>query len=78
MSRGFLKNLASDLIDLKQYDQETLKEERPLRYWVQDESHFGLKTIMGRLITACGVKPIGKWQWIFKAFLLYGNVELAT
>jgi transposase len=33
---------------------------------------------MGRLITACGVKPTGAWQWLFKAFWLYGAVEPAT
>jgi transposase len=33
---------------------------------------------MGRLITACGVKPIGKHQWIFKAFWVYGAIEPAT
>ena len=30
------------------------------------------------MITAFGVKPIGKWQWLFKAFWLYGAVEPAT
>jgi transposase len=30
------------------------------------------------LITGCGVKPIGKWQWLFQAFWLYGAVEPAT
>jgi len=30
------------------------------------------------LITACGVKPTGAWQWLFKAFWLYGAVEPAT
>ncbi len=34
--------------------------------------------MIGRLITACGIKPIGKWQWLFKAFWLYGAVEPAT
>ncbi len=29
-------------------------------------------------MTACGVKPIGQWQWLFKAFWLYGAVEPAT
>jgi transposase len=52
--------------------------ERPLRYFVQDESRFGLKTLIGRLLTACGIKPIGEWQWLFKAFWLYGAVEPAT
>ncbi|MBD2041870.1 IS630 family transposase [Microcoleus sp. FACHB-672] len=52
--------------------------QRQIRYFAQDESRFGLKTLCGRLITACGVKPIGQWQWLFKAFWLYGAVEPAT
>lgn len=55
-----------------------LEKPRPIRYFAQDESRFGLKTLMGRLITACGIKPIGPWQWVFKAFWLYGAVEPAT
>jgi hypothetical protein len=51
---------------------------RPIRYFAQDESRFGLKTLIGRVITACGVKPIGQWQWLFKAFWLYGAIEPAT
>ncbi len=54
------------------------QQERPIRYFAEDESRFGLKTIIGRLITGCGVKPIGKWQGLFKAFWLYGAVEPAT
>jgi len=46
-----------------------------IRYFCQDESRFGLKTSVGRLITACGIKPLGTWQWQFKAFWLYGAVE---
>jgi transposase len=49
-----------------------------MRYFVQDESRFGLHTLIGRLLTACGIKPIGEWQWLFKAFWLYGAVEPAT
>jgi len=37
-----------------------------------------LKTTVGRLITSLGVKPLGTWQWQFKAFWLYGAVEPAT
>ncbi|GAP99024.1 transposase [Leptolyngbya sp. NIES-2104] len=33
---------------------------------------------MGRVMTACGVKPIGAWQWLFKAFWIYGAVDPAT
>jgi transposase len=63
---------------LKHYDQHLRQQQRPVRYFVQDESRFGLKTLIGRLMTACGVKPIGQWQWLFKAFWLYGAVEPAT
>lgn len=46
-----------------------------IRYWAQDESRFGLKTITRRRLTLKSVKPIVKVQWPFKAFYLYGVVE---
>ena len=49
-----------------------------IRYFVQDESRFGLKTIEGNRTTLKGVKPSGEWQWQFKAFWLYGAVEPLT
>lgn len=67
-----------DLSLLSQYYRQVQQDERPLRYFASDESRFGLKTLVGRLITASGVKPIGQWQWLFKAFWLYGAVEPAT
>ena len=63
---------------LSQYARQVRQVPRPIRYFTTDESRFGLHTIIGRLITACGVKPIGQWQWLFKAFWLYGAVEPAT
>lgn len=63
---------------MSQYYRQVRQDERPIRYFATDESRFGLKTIIGRLITACGVKPIGHWQWLFKAFWLYGAVEPTT
>ncbi|MBD1868857.1 IS630 family transposase [Cyanobacteria bacterium FACHB-471] len=60
------------------YYRQVRQDPRAIRYFAQDESRFGLKTMIGRLITACGVKPIGQWQWLFKAFWLYGAVEPAT
>ncbi|WP_415354687.1 IS630 family transposase [Leptolyngbya sp. FACHB-1624] len=53
-------------------------EFKRLRYFAQDESRFGLKTTVGRLITSLGVKPLGSWQWQFKAFWIYGAVEPTT
>lgn len=49
-----------------------------VRFFCQDETRIGLKTISGRKITAKGVKPQGKVQWQFKATYLYGIVEPAT
>ena len=63
---------------MSQYYRQVQQDKRPIRYFAEDESRFGLKTIIGRLITACGIKPIGQWQWLFKAFWLYGAVEPAT
>ena len=45
---------------------------------VEDKSLFGLKTIVGRLITAPGVKPVPKQQWECKYFDVYGIVEPKT
>ncbi len=49
-----------------------------VRFFCQDESRFGLKTLTGRRITARGIKPVGKVHWTFKATYLYGMVEPAT
>src|SRR5574342_810956 len=49
-----------------------------IRYWTQDESRFGLKTLTRRRLTLKKVKPLVKVQWQFKAFYLYGVVEPLT
>lgn len=51
---------------------------RRVRYFCQDESRFGLKTVLGRRITLKGVKPIVPVQWQRDNFWLYGAVEPAT
>ena len=51
---------------------------RQVRYFCQDESRFGLKTLLGRRITLKGVKPIMPVQWLRDNFWLYGAVEPAT
>ncbi len=40
--------------------------------YFQDESRFGLKTHVGKCLTAIGVKPIVKYQHAFKNTYLYG------
>lgn len=58
--------------------QRVAKPGQWVRYLCQDETRLGLKTIPGRLITACGVKPIGATQWQRDCFWLYGVVEPLT
>jgi transposase len=55
--------------------QPLAKAGQRIRYLCQDETRLGLKTIPGRLITVCGVKPIGPTQWKRDCFWLYGVVE---
>ena len=49
-----------------------------LRYWVEDESRFGLKPIRRRRITACGVAPVALEYWRYEWLWLYGFVEPLT
>lgn len=51
---------------------------RRVRYFCQDESRFGLKTLLGRRITLKGVKPLMPVQWQRDNFWLYGAVEPMT
>lgn len=46
-----------------------------VRYWSQDETRLGLKTIHRRRITNCGIKPMGIEQWQRDNYYLYGIVE---
>lgn len=48
-------------------------EPTKVNLYFQDESRFGLKTHVGRCITARGVKPIVKYQHAFKNTYLYGS-----
>jgi hypothetical protein len=41
-----------------------------LKYWCQDETRLGVKTIKIKNITALGVKPIGKVQGNFYVYYL--------
>lgn len=49
-----------------------------IRYWCQDETRVGLKTIEERKITLKGVKPVGQVEWQRLAYYIYGLVEPQT
>ena len=73
-----IKKLAENLALLAWYAVTVLGWQGQVRYFCEDETRIGLKTISGRKITAKGVKPKGKVQWQFKATYLCGIVEPAT
>jgi len=50
------------------FDSETT-----VNLYFQDESRFGLKTHVGKCLTARGIKPIVKYQHAFKNTYLYGS-----
>jgi transposase len=49
-----------------------------IRIFCQDESRFGLRTILRRCITLKGVKPVRKIQYISQSYYLYGAGEPTT
>ena len=61
---------------LEKIENKELKYEK-IRYWCQDETRIGLKTVTGKLLTGFGVKPVGKYQWTYKYLWLYGLIEPA-
>ena len=74
-AEGFKKKLPLLLKTVEWLEKMERKENRKIRYWCQDETRLGLKTIERKRITAHGVKPIGKVQWEFVAYYLYGIIE---
>jgi transposase len=52
--------------------------ERPVRIFCQDESRVGLLPVQRRRLTLSGVKPVGRVQYCFANFYMYGTVEPKT
>jgi transposase len=57
---------------------DQVKKYKKFLFWSSDETRLGLHTIQRRRITLRGVKPVGKHQWKFKCFWLYGAVSPST
>jgi len=74
------KNTLDELLKMACWLESTTPNpaKKGVKYWCQDETRIGLKTIERKRITALGVKPKGKVQWNFKAFYLYGAVAPKT
>jgi putative transposase len=52
--------------------------QQPIRVWTQDESRFGLITVLRRRLTLRSVKPRAPYQHQRRSFTLYGSVEPLT
>ena len=76
--KKFKQELSSQLEERINLINKYAEKPLPIRYWCQDETRIGLKTILGKIITACGVKPVGLYQWIFEYLWLYGVIEPKT
>jgi transposase len=71
----FEKTLAEPLAEVA---KPCLARYAAVRYWVQDESRFSLKTVLRRRITKSGVRPRVKTKSTRKGYSLYGAVEVRT
>jgi transposase len=68
--RRYLKKLSEELEHIK--DKKIKSSCKSVNLYFQDESRFGLMTILRRMITAKGVKPIAPYQHKFKNLYLFG------
>jgi putative transposase len=50
----------------------------PIKVFAQDETRLGLRPIIRRRITACGVQPLATVSHTVASFYLYGAVEPTT
>jgi hypothetical protein len=48
---------------------------KTVRLWAQDESRFGLHTVLRRRLTLPGLKPICPFEQLFESFWLCGAIE---
>jgi len=74
----FKKNLPRLLEIMISLAAKRLDKFDNIRFWCEEETRLGLKTIEKRLLTLRGVKPKGTVQWSVKAYYLYGVVEPRT
>ena len=66
-----------ELLPLSTLDQLP-RPPQPIRVWTQDESRFGLITILRRRLTLRGVKPRAPYQHQRESFMLYRSIEPLT
>jgi transposase len=70
LPKQYLKKLSQELKHIKH--KQIKSSCTSVNLYFQDESRFGLMTILRRMITARGVKPIASYQHKFKNLYLFG------
>lgn len=70
LPRQYLKKLSQELEYIK--NKKIKGVCTSINLYFQDESRFGLMTILRRMITAKGVKPVAPYQHKFKNLYLFG------
>ena len=71
MRKRFLKNLENKLNEIKiSLNKDKIKS---VNLYFQDESRFGLITKQKKVITAKGIKPIGKYKHSYLYKWLWGS-----
>jgi transposase len=74
--RSFLKNLEITLKNIRfNLNKDKIKS---VNLYFQDESRFGLITKQKRVITAMGIKPIGKYKHSYQYKWLWGSFSPIT
>jgi len=73
----FKNNLHQQIKALLDKALPQVNKYKKVTFWCSDETRIGLHTIRRRKLTLSGVKPIGKHQWKFECFWLYGAVSSA-
>lgn len=76
MRKRFLKNLENKLNEIKiSLNKDKIKS---VNLYFQDESRFGLITKQKKVITAKGIKPIGKYKHSYLYKWLWGSFSPIT
>ncbi|WP_241994471.1 IS630 family transposase [Chroococcidiopsis cubana] len=75
---SFKKELPQKLLSVIEEAEKQSKKFKSVRYWCEDETRLGWKTVQRRKLTSRGVKPIGTLQFRREKYYMYGVVEPLT
>jgi transposase len=71
----FKKELNQKITSVVEEVKKQSKKFKKIRYWCEDETRLGLRTVQRRKLTSRGVKPVGSLQFRREKYYVYGVVE---